>query len=76
MLYNDQQRDRFIEIVIQSKRINKSENNSKVLNFYFLICASGMGGLSECNWRELVLSFHNVGPRNQIQIVRLGTFTG
>lgn len=35
VLYNGQQRDCFIEILLQSKRINKSEDNSKVLNFYF-----------------------------------------
>lgn len=45
VLYNGQQRDSFIEILLQSKRINKSENNSKVLNFYFfIICASVIGG--------------------------------
>lgn len=46
VLYNGQQRDCFIEILLQSKRINKSEDNSKVLNFYFffIICASGIGG--------------------------------
>lgn len=78
VLYNGQQRECFIEIILQSKRINKSEDNSKVLNFYFFFLLYVHRGweLSECNRRELLLSFQNVGPRNQVQTVRLGTFTG
>lgn len=58
VLYNGQQRDCFIEILLQSKRISKSENISKVLNFYFFyyMCIGDRGALSGCNWRELVLS--------------------